>query len=156
MDRDTRLVATTAVLGAAAFGHALFTWPVAAVAVLFGGGTVLAFLGEVVVVSRGWLVHHLEPAVLGVPLYALLGWVATIYVAVRIALLVTAGWQTVVVAATLTTVYDIATDHYGVSAGFWTYTDDLAGPRFRGVPWWNHGGWFVVTGLTTALTLTTL
>lgn len=156
MDRDTRMVATTGVLGAGAVGHALLTWPIDAVVVLFGLGALLAFVGEAIVINRGWLVHHIGPRLLGVPVYALIGWVATIYVGIRIALVVTTGWPAVALAATLTTGYDLLTDHYGVQAGFWTYTDTSPGPRYRGVPWWNYAGWFGLTAVMAVITIQVL
>jgi uncharacterized membrane protein len=134
-----------------ALGHALLTWPRAATLALFGGGALVAFCAEAVVVALGWLEHRFHPQVLGVPLYVLAGWTATVYVAFRLALLVTAGWRAVALAAALATTYDALTDHRGVQADYWRYTDSLPGPRPRGVPWWNTAGWLAVSATTAAL-----
>jgi hypothetical protein len=145
--------ATTAVLGLAALSHALLTWPLEATIALFAGGAVLAFVGEVVVVSLGWLEHHLGPKLAGVPLYVLPGWTAVIYVVVRVGLLVSDGWVVVLIAASLATSYDVLVDNRGVEEGHWTYAGGPPGPRHRNVPWWNYAGWFVVSGTTAAVTL---
>ena len=153
MDKG-RLFAVTAVsLGIIALAHAAFTWPVYATLAFFGVGALIAFVAEAAVVNAGWLEHHIGPKVLGVPLYVLFGWTGTIYVAFRVSLLVTDGWTAVVTAGVLATVYDILTDHQGVEQGHWTYTDDLPGPRYRGVPWWNFAGWFAISVLTSAVAL---
>ena len=139
------------VVGAVALAHAAVTWPVTATLAFFGGGALVAFVAEAIVIRRGWLEHHVGPKAVGVPLYVLFGWTGTIYVAFRIALLVTDGWPAVVLAGTLATAYDVLTDYRGVEDGHWTYTDDLPGPRYRGVPWWNFVGWFVISCATAAL-----
>jgi uncharacterized membrane protein len=153
MDQGRRFAWAAVAVGLVALGHAALTWPPRATVALFGGGAALAFLAEAVVINGGWLDHHVGPALLGVPLYVLFGWTATSYVAARVALLVTSGWAMVALAAALATGYDLLTDHQGVAAGYWTYADDLRGPRYRGVPWWNYAGWFVVSGLTVAVTV---
>lgn len=144
---------TTLALGILAAIHALATWPPAATLALFGGGILVAFLAEALVVNLGWLEHHIRPRVHGVPLYVLAGWPAAIYIAFRIALLATDGWAAVGTAAVLATGYDLLTDHRGVADGHWTYTDGLPGPRFRTVPWWNYLGWFLISVLTAGLAL---
>jgi uncharacterized membrane protein len=53
----------------------------------------------------------------------------------------------------LATAYDLFTDHRGVDEGHWTYTGDLPGPRYRGVPWWNFAGWLVISTVTATLAL---
>ncbi|MFB6121701.1 MAG: carotenoid biosynthesis protein [Halobacteriaceae archaeon] len=146
-----RVVGTTLVFGLAALAHAALTWPLAATLALFGGGAAVAFVAELGAVQRGWLVHHVGPKVAGVPLYALLGWTSTVYGALRVALLVTDGWAAVAGASALATTADALTDHRGVAAGWWTYTDALPGPDVLGVPWWNAVGWAVVSGLTAGL-----
>jgi uncharacterized membrane protein len=151
MDDASRFAWTTVALGAVALAHATVTWPPRATLALFAGGALVAFAAEAVAVARGWLVHHVGPAVAGVPLYVLFGWTGTAYVALRVALLALDGWPAVALAAALATAYDVLTDHRGVEAGFWTYADALPGPRWRGVPWWNFAGWFVVAGVTGAL-----
>lgn len=148
---DHSVVAGSVALGCVAPGHAALTWPPRATVALFGGGALVAFVAEVVAVSRGWLKHHVGPSVAGVPLYVLFGWTGVAYVSLRVALLVTAGWAAIAAAAALATAYDALTDHRGVAEGYWTYTDDLPGPRYRGVPWWNTAGWFAVSSLTAAL-----
>jgi hypothetical protein len=143
--------ATTVALGVVALTHAAVTWPLAATVAFFGGGAVVAFVAEAAVINFDWLEHHIGPKVVGVPVYLLFGWTGAVYVAFRVALLVTDGWRAVAVASLLATSYDLLTDHRGVEDGHWTYTDDLPGPRYRGVPWWNYVGWVVVSGLTAAL-----
>lgn len=146
-------VASVLAVGLVTLGHALVTWPLAATLALFGGGAIVAFLAEAVVIDRGWLVHHVGPKLAGVPLYVLFGWTGTIYVAARLALLVTGGLPAVVLTASLATGYDLLTDHRGVAEGYWTYTDDLPGPRLGTVPWWNFAGWFAISAVTVGLAL---
>jgi uncharacterized membrane protein len=151
---DARLfVATTVAVGLAALAHAAVTWPVAATLALFGGGAVVAFVAEAVVIRLGWLDHHRGRQVLGVPLYVLFGWTGAVYVSFRLSLLATDGLVAVASAAVLATTYDLLTDHRGVEDGHWTYTDDLPGPRLRRVPWWNFAGWLGVSSVTAALAL---
>jgi hypothetical protein len=151
---DSRaFVASTVGLGLVAMAHAALTWPPRAAVALFAGGAAVAFVAEAVVIRLGWLEHHVGPRVLGVPPYALFGWTGVVYVAFRVALLVADGRTAVVAGAALAAGYDALNDHRGVEAGLWTYTDDLPGPRHRGVPWWNVVGWLVVGGATAALSL---
>jgi len=140
--------ATTIAVGGVTFAHAVVTWPLTATLALFGGGALVAFIAEAVAINLGWLAHNIGPKAVGVPLYLLVGWPGTIYVAVRIALLIADGWAAVAVAAILATTYDLVTDHVGVEDGHWTYTDDLPGPRYRNVPWWNYVGWLLISCLT--------
>jgi uncharacterized membrane protein len=144
--------ASTVAFGLLAVAHAALTWPTRVTVAFFGGGAVVAFVAEAVVVRLGWLDHHLEfgPAPLDVPLYVLLGWTGVVYVAFRLASLVADGWPAVALAALLATGYDALTDPRGVAEGFWTYTDDLPGPRYAGVPWWNTAGWLVISTATAA------
>lgn len=153
MTSDRTFAATTVGLGLATLLHAAATWPPAATLALFGGGAAVAFVAEAVVIRLGWLEHHVGPKALGVPLYVLFGWTAAVYLAFRIALLVTGGWTAVVAAGVIATAWDLLTDHRGVEEGYWTYLDQLPGPRYRGVPWWNYVGWLCVSGVTAALTL---
>ncbi|MDQ2055632.1 carotenoid biosynthesis protein [Halobellus sp. H-GB7] len=153
MTSSRAFATTTVALGIVALAHAAITWPVSATLVLFGGGAVVAFVAEALVITLGWLEHHIEPKVSDVPLYVLFGWTAVIYFALRIALLVTDGWAAVVATGVIATTYDILTDHRGVEDGHWTYTDDLAGPRYRGVPWWNYLGWLLISCFTAAFTI---
>jgi hypothetical protein len=151
--RKRTFVGSVVLVGVIALAHAVVTWPVAATGALFGGGALVAFLAEAIVIRLGWLHHDIGPKVVGVPLYILSGWTGVIYVAFRIALTVTSGWPAGALAAGLATGYDLLTDHRGVADGHWRYTDDLPGPRFRGVPWWNFAGWFVISGLTAGIAL---
>jgi hypothetical protein len=146
-------VASTVAVGLVAMAHAALTWPPRAAVALFAGGAAVAFVAEAVVIRLGWLEHHVGPRVLGVPPYALFGWTGLVYVAFRVALLVADGRTAVVAGAALAAGYDALNDHRGVEAGLWTYTDDLPGPRHRGVPWWNVVGWLVVGGATASLAL---
>ena len=146
-------VASTVAIGLVAVAHAALTWPLRAVVALFAGGATVAFVAEAVVIRLGWLEHHVDPQVLGVPPYALFGWTGLVYVAFRVALLVADGRTAVVAGAALAAGYDALNDHRGVEAGLWTYTDDLPGPRHRGVPWWNVVGWLAVGGATASLAL---
>lgn len=150
MASKRRFAVTTIAVGVVTLLHAVITWPLSATLALFGGGALVAFVAEAVVINLGWLEHNIGPKVVGVPLYLLFGWAGTIYVTFRVALLITDGWVAVVVAATLATTYDVFTDHRGVADGHWTYTDDLPGPRYRDVPWWNYVGWLLISGLTAA------
>ena len=151
---DSRaFVASTVGLGLVAMAHAALTWPPRAAVALFAGGAAVAFVAEAVAIRLGWLKHHVDPQILGVPLYALFGWTGLIYVAFRAALLVTDGPTAVVAGAALAAGYDALIDHRGVEEGLWTYTDDLPGPRRRGVPWWNVAGWLAVGSTTAALSL---
>jgi hypothetical protein len=154
-ERAQFAVATVSV-GSLALGHALLTWPGRAVLALFGGGAVVAFVAEAAVVQLGWLEHHIGPKLVGVPLYVLFGWTGVIYVALRTVLFVTSGWPAVIATAVLATIYDILTDHRGVEDGYWTYTDDLPGPRYRSVPWWNFTGWLLISTATAGLALSAL
>ena len=83
MPSSRRFAAATVVLGLGALAHALLTWPLSATLALFAGGTLVAFVAEVVVIHLDWLEHHVGPKVLGVPLYVLFGWTAAVYVAFR-------------------------------------------------------------------------
>lgn len=140
-------------LGLLGVGHAVLTWPLSAVMAFFGGGAVVAFLAEAIAINMGWLQHHIGPKVLGVPLYVLLAWTGLVYIVFRLTLLVTSGAEAVVLTAVVATVYDILTDHQGVQQGHWSYTDDLPGPRHRGVPWWNYAGWLWISAVTPALAI---
>lgn len=150
MSGSRQFAATTVAVGLLALAHAAATWPSAATLAFFGGGAVVAFLAEAVVIRLGWLEHHIGPKALGVPLYVLFGWTGAVYVAFRLSLFVVETPAAVAVAAALATAYDILTDHRGVADGHWSYVDDLPGPRYRGVPWWNFAGWFLVSSLTAA------
>jgi len=151
MPSNRAFAASVAAVGLVALGHAALTWPPAAVLAFFAGGAAIAFVAEAVVVNLGWLEHHVGPNVLGVPVYVLFGWTGAVYVAFRAALLVTSGWPAVALAAALATGYDALVDHRGVADGRWTYTDDVPGPRVRGVPWWNFAGWLAISAATAGL-----
>lgn len=149
--RRSPVVIGSALLGAVGLLHAVVTWPVAAILALFGGGAVVAFLAEVVVVRLGWLDHRIGSQIGGVPLYVLPGWTGAIYVSFRLALLVTDGAGAVILAGGIATAYDLLNDHQGVARGYWAYTDDVPGPRYRGVPWWNYVGWLGISTLSAGL-----
>ncbi|MFB6170269.1 MAG: carotenoid biosynthesis protein [Haloarculaceae archaeon] len=127
--------------------HAVLTWPLRRVLTLFLGGAALVFLAEVAVVRFGLLDHAMAPRVWGVPLAAVAGWPASIYVAVRVvALLGFSPGTTALVAALLATSVNALLDPLGVRAGLWRYPDArVSGLRLWGVPWWNAAGWFVLT-----------
>lgn len=146
-------VASTIAVGFVSLLHAAYTWPAMAVLAFFGGGVLVAFLAEAVVIHLGWLEHHIGPTVLGVPLYILPGWTGAVYVSFQLALLVTSGVPAVALAALLATTYDLLTDHRGVEEGYWTYTAGLPGPSFRGVPWWNFVGWLGISAITASIAL---
>jgi uncharacterized membrane protein len=151
MPSNRAFAASVAAVGLVALVHAVLTWPPVAVLAFFGGGAAVSFVAEAVVINLGWLEHHVGPKVLGVPVYVLFGWTGAVYVAFRAALLVTEGWLAVALAAVLATGYDVLVDHRGVVDGRWTYTDDLPGPRVRGVPWWNFAGWLAISAVTAGL-----
>lgn len=153
MASHRRFAGLTVVLGLGTVLHGVLTWPTRATIALFGVGAVIAFVAEAVVIHLGWLEHHIGPQLLGVPLYLLAGWPAVIYLAFRLAHLTAMGLPAVLLTAVLATTYDLFTDHQGVESGHWTYTDDLPGPRLRGVPWWNFGGWLLISALTAAAAL---
>lgn len=156
MSAEQWFAGSTVGLGLIAISHAILTWPTDAVLVFVGVAVAMAFLGEVIVISRGWLVHHIGPRVIGVPVYVLFGWTAVLYVAMRVSLLIVEGMLVVLLTATLATGYDILVDHHGVESGYWTYTDDIPGPRYRSVPWWNYAGWFLISFVTARATLLVL
>ncbi|SER19629.1 hypothetical protein [Natrinema salaciae] len=83
MSQQRFFTGAAASLGVLALVHAAFTWPRYATRAFFGGGALVAFVGEAVVSNLGWLKHHIGPTVVGVPVYVLFGWAGTIYVAPR-------------------------------------------------------------------------
>lgn len=141
---------TVVTIGLLAIAHAAVTWPLSATIAFFAGGATVAFVAEAVAINRGWLEHHIGPKLVGVPLYVLFGWTGTVYIAFRVALLVSDGLLAVVAAGILATSYDLLVDHKGVEDGHWSYTDDLPGPRYRGIPWWNFAGWLAISWITAA------
>ena len=148
-DRSTFAGAIVAI-GLLALVHAAVTWPLFATIAFFGGGAIVAFVAEAVAINRGWLEHHFGPKIVGVPLYILFGWTGTVYVAFRVALIVSDGWIAVFLAGVLATSYDVLVDHRGVEDGHWSYSDNLAGPRSRGVPWLNFAAWLAISCTTAA------
>lgn len=146
----------TVLSGLAAVGaglHGVIQWSSTATLFLFGAGATTAFVAEAVVISRGWLEHHVTPAILGVPLYILCGWVVTLYLVITIALFMTSGWAAVALAASLATGYDMLIDHQGVRLGLWSYTGGPPGPSLGPVPWWNFAGWFFITASVASPTI---
>lgn len=151
---DSRIFALVSLLlGSLGVIHGLLTWPIEAVGAFFIGGAAVAFLAEAFVINLGWLEHHIGPKILGVPIYVLLAWTGLLYIVFRLTLLVTSGTDAVLLTAVIATGYDILTDHQGVEQGHWTYTDDLPGPRYRGVPWWNYAGWLCISAITPSLAI---
>ncbi|MDY6819069.1 MAG: carotenoid biosynthesis protein [Halobacteriales archaeon] len=144
---------TASVLGVIALTHAVLTWPPNAVVAFFVGGGFVAVVAEAIAINLGWLDHHIGPQVIGVPVYLPLAWTGFVYIAFRLALLVSTGWPAVVLTAAIATTYDLLTDHRGVAEGHWSYTDDLPGPHRRGVPWWSFAGWFGISSATAAITV---
>ncbi|MEF8773356.1 MAG: carotenoid biosynthesis protein [Halobacteriales archaeon] len=146
MDVPTRYRATNVVLFVAALAHALATWPLTAVAGLFGGGIAVAFVAELAVVRARLLDHNVGRRVAGVPVYVLLGWPAVVYAVLRVSLLALPPGPTAAAgAAVLATAGDVVADPRGVTDGAWSYPDHpLSRPRYRGVPWWNFAGWLAV------------
>lgn len=147
------LVFGSIALGVIGLVHAALTWPTEATIAVFGGGVLIAFLGEVIAIQLGWLEHHVGPQLLGVPLFVLPAWTGVVYIAFRVALLSTTGVIAVILAAGMATAYDILTDQQGVELGHWTYTDVGPGPRHGEVPVWNYVGWFLISSLTASLAL---
>lgn len=144
---DSRSRATLSFLGfaALALAHALWTWPLHRVLVLFVGGAAIAFLGEAAVIRLGLLEHHTGPKIAGVPLAIVAVWPAVVYAFSRLALLVVdTGPAAAALAALLATAWDLLTDPRGVGE-LWTYPESaLSSPRIRGVPWWNFAGWLLI------------
>lgn len=145
-----RFAIVTAGLGIVALGHAVLTWPIPIVLAFFLGGLVVVFLAEFIAIRGGWVIHHIGPRLVGVPLYVLPGWLGTVYVAYRIALLAVGPWSAVPLAAALATGYDVLVDHRGVATGFWSYPEGTPGPRVQGVPLWNYLGWLAISGIVSA------
>lgn len=139
-------------VAAVALAHALLTWPLGRVGVLFVGGATIAFLGEVTVVRLGLLEHHTGLRMAGVPLAIVVVWPAVVYVWYRVALLVAEpGVPAASLAAVLATTWDFVVDPRGVG-DLWSYpTATVSQPRFRGVPWWNFAGWLLIVFLTAML-----
>ena len=151
MEEEQHLVYGSVVLAVVAALHASIVWPPRMLIAMFGGGACIAFLAEYIVIRGGLLEHHIGYQLAGVPIYVLFGWTGTIYVAFQVAAIVTSGWVVPIGTALLATTWNVLTDHQGVRAEFWTYTHDIAGPTYRGVPWWNFVGWFLVSFITAAL-----
>jgi hypothetical protein len=151
MATPPRIVVITVLLWIVGFSHAALTWPGGAVVAFFVGGACLTFAAEAVGIDLGLLEHHVTPKVVGVPLYLLFAWTGAIYLPFRLALLALDGAAAALLAAAIATGYDVLTDHRGVAEGYWSYTDGLPGPRFKGVPWWNYAAWFVLSFLTSLL-----
>lgn len=136
---------------AVALTHALLTWSLDRVVVLFGGGAAIAFVVEALVIRAGLLEHHTGPQVAGVPLAIIAVWPSVVYLWYRIALLVVEpGVSGAALAAVLATVWDVIADPRGVG-DLWSYRSSwVSDPRYRGVPWWNFVGWLLVV-FTTAM-----
>lgn len=150
---DSRRRATLSFLGIAviALAHALWTWPLDRVLVLFVGGATIAFLSEAAIIKLGVLKHHTTPKVAGVPLAVVAVWPAVVYVFLRVSLLaVTDAVPAAALTAVLATAWDLLADPPSVG-DLWIYPESVvSSPRFRGVPWWNFAGWLLIV-FTTAL-----
>ena len=153
MDIQQRYGRAIVALGVVAVAHALWTWPAERALAVFVGGAAIAFAAEVAVGQAGLLEHRLEPQVLGVPVLVLLAWPATVYVCLRLALVVLPlGVGAAVLTAVLATAYDVVADPRGVEDGAWRYPRvPLSARRYRDVPYWNFAGWLVVSFLTALL-----
>lgn len=153
MDVQRRYGGVILALGAVTVAHALATWPAQRALALFVGGAAIAFAAEVVAVQSGLLEHRLEPRLLGVPVLVLLAWPATVYVALRVALLVLPlGVGAAALAAVLATGYDVVADPRGVEQGAWRYPrSPFSTARYRDVPYWNFAAWLAITFLTAML-----
>jgi len=151
--RSRRLrAAGNALFVAVALAHALLTWSPAETAIVFAGSVLLALPGEAVVVRAGLLEHHTGPKVAGVPLPILVAWPAVVYAFVRASGALTGGPTAIVFAAGAATLFDAVVDPIGVRRGEWSYPESaFSEPRFRGVPWWNFAGWFLLVGAVSAL-----
>ncbi len=152
MDSRRRATLTFLTLATVALAHALATWPLERVVVLFVGGAAVAFLAEAVVIRLGLLEHHTAPRIAGVPLAVVAVWPGVVYGSYRLALvIVDAGVPAAALAAVVATLWDLLTDPNGVDA-LWSYPlASLSEPRFRGVPWWNFVGWLLVVFVTAML-----
>jgi putative membrane protein len=133
-----------------ALAHALWTWDLRATLALFLCGMAVAFALETLGVGLGLLRHNFEPQVAGVPVTVVLAWPGVVYVAYRLALVVTpAGVPAAALAAVVATLWDAVTDPGMVERGAWTYPESpVSDPRFRGVPWWNFVAWLAVVFVT--------
>lgn len=153
MDIQRRYGRTILLVAVAALGHGLLTWPVGRTLALFVGGAAIAFAAEVVGVQWGLVEHHLEPKVLGVPVLVIVAWPATVYIALRVALLVVPlGVGAAALSAVLATLTDIFLDPKGVEDRAWRYPRvPLSSARYKDVPYWNFGAWLVITFLTALL-----
>ncbi|MFB6310129.1 MAG: carotenoid biosynthesis protein [Salinirussus sp.] len=156
METTDRYDVGNLVVTAAAFGHALSTWPALATGVLFLAGMALAFLAEAAVVRLGLLRHEIQPQVFGVPISVVLVWPAIVYVCLRIALLLgPSGLGAALLAAVMGVVANVIMDPLGVAEGVWAYPEHpVSRPRFRGVPWWSFAGWLVIVTITAMVPLT--
>lgn len=155
MDIQRRYGWPTLAIGLLALGHALVTWPIDRALALFVGGAAIAFAAEVIGVHLGLVEHRLEPRLLGVPVVVLLGWPATVYLALRVALLaVPFGITAAVLTATLATLGDAVLEPRGVADGAWRYPPmPVSAHRYREVPYWNVAAWYGVSIVTATLAL---
>ena len=152
IDRQRQFVLVTCAFGVLAVDHAAYSWGVLPALRFAAVAFAVAFVGELVVVQLGVLVHHTGPRFAGVPLVALFGWTGSIYVSYRLASLVADPAIAPFAAALLATASDALTDPVCVRRGFWGYPPSrLSVHRFRGVPWWNFAGWFCLTALVSWL-----
>lgn len=153
MDIQRRYAWPIVGLGVVTLAHALLTWPPQRALALFVGGAAIAFAAEVVAVHLGLLEHQLEPQLLGVPVVVLIAWPATVYVALRLSLLVLPlGVGSAALAAALATLQDIYLDPRGVEDRAWRYPRvPVSVRRYRDVPYWNFAAWLIISFLTALL-----
>ncbi|MFB6079952.1 MAG: carotenoid biosynthesis protein [Haloferacaceae archaeon] len=120
---------------------------------LFVGGVGIAFAFEAVGTNVGLFRHRMRPQIASVPVTILLAWPSVVYVAYRIARLVTpAAVPAAALAAAIATAGDALVDPAMVERGAWEYPETaVSHPRFRGVPWWNFAGWLVIVFVTALL-----
>lgn len=151
MDPNRRFVVLAFLMFGVSGMHAGLTWPVPATIALFVGGGIVVVLAEVAAFRYELVDHRIGPDIGGVPVYIPFGWTATVYILFRVVLLFTDAWLAAGVTAVLATLYDIPTEQYGLTQGLWRYTDEIPGPRFGGVPWWNYTAWLGISFLIAAL-----
>lgn len=153
MDELYRHQLTNVVLFVLAVSHALVTWPLRATIALFAGGMGIAFALEVLGIKLGLFRHSFRPQIASVPVTILLAWPAIIYIAHRLALLVTpAAIPAAGLTAVIATVADALAEPRMIDRGAWEYPETaISQPRLRGVPWWNFVGWLGIVFVTALL-----
>lgn len=147
-------VAAGAAFWLLAVGHAVATWPVEAVLVVFVGGALAVAVVETAAIRLGLRRIHATHRVAGMPAWVPFVQPAGVYAAYRAGVvafgggLVASGF-----AAALVTFTALRTDPAGMATGLWSYPPSgVSALRYRGVPWWSFAARFVVAlGLTLAV-----